>query len=161
MRTAHARSTRGPRASRAVDLLLTGLFVACAPRAASPPTVEVAPADAARPPPSAPTPAPESASAASQPDEPRCASLAGAVPAPDHAARVFVSSAGAVCFEDEHASDDVDVEARAATFLATRATRSAVLYVDVSVPYARVVAVMDALRRGGLEHVSFAVQAER
>jgi len=69
---------------------------------------------------------------------------------------VFLRAQGPICLGPVAAADDVALE-DAAREAAERGATAAVLYVDSSVVYARVIAVMDVLRRTGIEHVSLAV----
>lgn len=87
-----------------------------------------------------------------------CASIARAIrPRAPEQARVFVTREEDVCFGDRRVVGDAALERLARAHVALRGARRVTLYVDGAVPMATVRRVMDALRRGGLDEVTFAV----
>jgi biopolymer transport protein ExbD len=86
-----------------------------------------------------------------------CRKLAETIPSSNaNTVSVFMRAAAPVCLGAVAAADDAALE-HAAREAADRGASAAVLYVDSSVVYARVIAVMDVLRRTGIENVVLAV----
>jgi biopolymer transport protein ExbD len=134
------------------------LLCACASRVppAPIPTVHVERVDSG-------VPVPATVTAPEQQDPRRsfdCSVFGDEDPAPSDPARVFVTKTGVVCFGGERTRDDADVQVKARAFVAQRGVQSVHLFVDGSIPYSRVISLMDALRQGGLDEVQFAVRSE-
>src|SRR5688572_20324782 len=121
-----------------IVMAISAPLAACASRAPAPPipVVRIERVDGG---------GPVSVSAAA-PEKPQgrpafdCSAFGGPELAPPDA-RLFVTKAGLVCFGDERATDDADVEARARAFVAQHGVHGVQLFVDGSIPFARVVAV--------------------
>jgi biopolymer transport protein ExbD len=145
---------------RALALVLLITSPACASAPPPRPSVPVLPSAPPAAPPlaSPPRASPPLAAPADVPSPSACAALAAAVGSSAPAAQLVVDGRGMICFEGEPAADDDELEARARRFATEHGSRDVILYVDGQVPYARVIELMDVLRRGGLDHVALAVQ---